>query len=326
MFDRIATPIIALGLAFLVWLYIRSVNQEVVERNIPVVFRLSPQQRDLYEFDDKLELPVSFTGPPSRIREVQAMVRRGEISLTRTITVPESHLQADRFTYNDTFAENQINVPAGVRVDIPLNRRAFQIVLRRMIKKTLKVRARFTPEDAERVANPVVKPAEVEVRGPQEILAKEEFLPTTLIRLPETVAEKEAVQELAVLLSDRLNEQTIERSPPGVTVTFTLKPAQRIHEVQEVPVHFLTPASFPFTPKFMSDRAGTITLKVRGPAQKPVGIIAFVDLTRKQYEPGLQPDDLVIVYLPPGYELVQKQPRFGPFKLDPIPGTTKPPG
>jgi hypothetical protein len=333
MFDRIATPIIALGLAFLVWLYVRSTSQEVMERNVTVVFKMSPQQRELYDIlEPTMEIPVSFTGPGSRIRELRAMFFRHEVTITRTITVPESHLQADRFTYSDSFAESQINVPPGIRVDIPPNRRAFQVQLKRMIRKPLKVRPRFALEDEERVANIVVHPAEVEVRGPQEVLAREEYLNTALIRPPENVPEKDEPHEKFVPLSERFvterfGEVRITREPPGVNVTFTLKAAQRIHEVQDVPVQFQIPAGFPYTPKFISDRAGTITLKVKGPAQKPTDIRAFVDLTKKHYEKGVVPDEPIQVVLPPGYELAEPKPlRLPTFELVPVAGIAKPPG
>lgn len=329
MLDRIATPIIALGLAFLVWVYFRSASQETLERNVKVVFQMSPQQREQYEImDSTMEIPVSFTGPGSRMKELRAMFFRNEITIVRTITVPESHLQADRFTFSDSFAESQINVPPGIRVDIPQNRRAFQVQLKRMIKKNLKVKPRFQADDMERVTNIVAQPSEVEVRGPQEVLAREEYLPTLQIRLPESSSEKDEPYERTVLLTERIGEVRIERNPPGVNVNFTLKAAQRIHDVSDVPVQFMTPQGFPFVPKFLNERAGTISLKVKGPAQKPTGIMAFVDLTKKPYEKGLQPaDEPIQLVLPPGYELAQKPPRLSTsFELVPLSGASKPPG
>jgi hypothetical protein len=337
MFDRIATPIIALGLAFLVWLYIRSRDQEVYERNVPVVLRMSPQQRDSHEIygEEKMEIPVSFTGPPSRIREVRTMVQRGEINLIRTITVPESAVNADRFTFTDTLEANQLNVPPGVRVDIPPDRRKFPVVVRRIVKKALEVKVRFLG-DEERVANLVIEPKKVEVRGPQEILSKEDTiltevvpLPTTKTDRPDEKSEREETINRTALLHKRINETLMEVTPPAVKLSFMLKPSQQTHELHDVPVLVLQPPDFPYRIQFPAQRAGTIPiLKVKGPAQKPTGIIAYIDLSKKPFDalqPGLQPDEPINILLPPGYELDQKQPRLPPYNLVPIAPPAKPP-
>lgn len=328
MFDRIATPIIALGLAFLIWLYIRSRDQETLEKNVPVVFRLASNQKDSFEImgDDKTEIPVSFTGPPSRLREVQTMLRRGEISLSRTVTVPENALLDNRYTFNDQFEANQINVPPGVRVDIPVNRRGFSVLLRRHVRKNLKVEPRFVG-GSERVSNIIVQPPEVEVRGPQEILNRLDTLPTAPVDLPDNNSDKEETYTGKVaLLPKTLQETPVEVIPPGVKLSFTLKPSQRTHDITDVQIHFLTPVGFPFTPQFTNQRAGTITLLVKGPAQRPGVIRAYVDLTKKQNpEAGLQSEEPINVELPPGYELVGRPPRLPSFNLVPLAGPVKPP-
>ena len=75
MFDRyVITPIIALGLAFLVWVYLRSRDQEVQSYPIPVEISLDAQQTDRYSFESKPQgqtVRVKFYGLPSRLREVK---------------------------------------------------------------------------------------------------------------------------------------------------------------------------------------------------------------------------------------------------------------
>lgn len=327
MFDRIATPIIAVGLAFLVWLYIRTRDQETLEKNVPVVFRLASNQKEMFEFtgEGKTELPVTFTGPPSRLREVQALLSRGQISMVRTVTVPEASLSADKYTFIDRFETNQINVPPGVRVDIPVNRREFSVPLRRLIRKNVKVQPRFQGGE-DRVTNVVVQPAEVEVTGPQEILSRVDTLPTIPIDLPPNNSDKEEqhADKVAILVRT-IQDTNIGVNPPGVKLSFAVKPAQRNHEIADVQINFLTPVDFPFKPQFTNQRAGTITIMVKGPAQRPTGITAYVDLTKKQYtEPGLQSEEPINVVLPPGYELVGRPPRLPSFQLVPLAAPVKP--
>src|SRR5438552_18437649 len=84
MLDRITSALVALSLAFLVWLYVRSRDQETLDNvAVPVQIAVASAQADHYELEinGPSQVPVSFTGPPSRIRELRAMLQRGELQI-----------------------------------------------------------------------------------------------------------------------------------------------------------------------------------------------------------------------------------------------------
>src|SRR5687767_12672111 len=71
--------LVALALAFLVWLYANSRAQDSVDRaQIPVHIQLAPQHRDnfLLETSGSPHVMVSFSGPSSRIRELRRKMQR----------------------------------------------------------------------------------------------------------------------------------------------------------------------------------------------------------------------------------------------------------
>jgi hypothetical protein len=92
-------------------------------------------------------------------------------------------------------------------------------------------------------------------------------------------------------------------------------------------VHFLTPASFPFRPRFANDRAGTVKLHVKGPVQDELPRVqAFVDLTARGIaDPSGRGvlrsrwyDEQVQVHVPRGFQLVNGPPMSVTFELVPI--------
>ena len=70
MVDRLISLLVALCLAFLVWLYARSRDQEILDNiPIPVHINLTPSQADRYDLEvtGSSQVPFIFTGPPSRM-------------------------------------------------------------------------------------------------------------------------------------------------------------------------------------------------------------------------------------------------------------------
>src|SRR5882672_1298835 len=104
MFDRLISFLVALSLAFLVWLYMRSRDQETFDNvEVPVTIQLAASQKDAYELEFKgqpTKVAMSFTGPQSRIREVRTLVQRDELHIKRTLAVPVERLDESR--YSDT--------------------------------------------------------------------------------------------------------------------------------------------------------------------------------------------------------------------------------
>src|SRR5688572_3716390 len=100
MLDRVLSFLVALSLAFLVWLYARSRDQEILDNMpIPVDVALSPSQADLYvlEVNGPAQVPVSFSGPPARVRELRGMLQRGELRVEMRLSVPDDRLQESRY-------------------------------------------------------------------------------------------------------------------------------------------------------------------------------------------------------------------------------------
>src|SRR6516162_3810554 len=94
MIDRIISLVVALSLALLVWLYARSRDQEVLDNvPIPVQITLPPGQDKHYslEVDGPSTVPMSFSGPPARIRDLRGMLQRGELQVHVIFPVPEGH-------------------------------------------------------------------------------------------------------------------------------------------------------------------------------------------------------------------------------------------
>src|SRR5438046_8574001 len=93
MIDRFITCLMALSLAFLIWLYVRSRDQDTLD-NVPVPVKVALTQPDQYDLDlpDPCHITASFSGPPSRIRELRSMLHRGELVVELTLN-PADNLQ-----------------------------------------------------------------------------------------------------------------------------------------------------------------------------------------------------------------------------------------
>src|SRR5262245_39565604 len=100
MLDRFITSLVAISLACLVWLYARSRDHEMLDNvPIPVLISLAPGQSENHELEitGPNQVPVSFTGPPSRIRELRSMLQRGELRIELSLTIPEDRLEESRY-------------------------------------------------------------------------------------------------------------------------------------------------------------------------------------------------------------------------------------
>src|SRR5687767_7468044 len=121
MLDRILSTLVALSLALLVWLYARSRDQEMLDNvPVPVEVTLAPQQADHYnlELTGSTQVMVSFTGPPARIRELQGVLQRAELRVSRTLTVPDERLQESRYSDVLHIEPGDVHAPPGVTVSL----------------------------------------------------------------------------------------------------------------------------------------------------------------------------------------------------------------
>jgi hypothetical protein len=273
-------------------------------------------------------MPVSFTGPPSRIRELRALLQQGAIRLQRTVTVPDEHLNDARYDETLRLEPSKLAMPPGIHAVISENQNRLPVNLRRMVEKRLPVRFEFDPSYADRVGDVNIEPTQVTVRGPKEAIDRLDAISTQFYTIRTKPGSTEPVvmttPEIVRLVTESKN-QRFEVTPSTVAIRFTLKPPQKVHELVDVPVHFLCPVNFPFKPSFVSERAGKITLKVLGPAaeDKPV-VAAYVDLTARKFGEGLHAEEPIRVQLPPGYQLVGEAPRLPSLRLDPLDVPMKP--
>lgn len=328
MFDRyFITPIIALGLAFLVWVYLRSRDQEVQSYPIPVEISLDAQQTDRYSFETKPQgqtVRVKFYGLPSRLREVKELVESRSLVFRHIVRVPVVVDQRQDNDYQEVLQldSNALTLPLGVHADItPIDGRV-PLKLRRMMERTLPVQANVITGSAQyEVDNIRIEPATVKVFGPKsvveqmtQLMLEQPWQP----RLPSGLSMTEEEVSGNVTLPTKFKQEVIKTQPERVEIRAKLKPALRVYELSEVPIAFLCPPSFPYRTLFTAERHGVISqLKVRGPLNKAPEVKAYIDLTnRLNLKPGQYPDETIQLNLPPGYYLAQDPPRLSAFKLE----------
>lgn len=324
MFDRIMTLIVAVGLGFLVWVYIRSRDQDYYERELPLVVSVAPSQAEHFTLEqtEPYAIPVVFSGPPSRIREVQTLFRQGALKLHHAIVLPEDKVKDVREATVNTVIRLDaatLPVPNGVRADIPEMKKSLNVGLRRIVEVKLPVRLNLLGTgQTDRV---VFEPATVMVRGPKEILDRQTSIATEPFAPPPLEPDKAELQLPATTLRlpGKLGEQLVTVTPSQVQATITLKGPQKLQELTEVPVQFLAPPRFPYRPRFTSDRADTLTLKIRGPnSELRPEVTAYIDLTQRKFGPGLHADEPIQIRLPPGYTLVSQSVARLSIQLDPV--------
>lgn len=323
MLDRLLSVLVAVSLAFLVWLYVRSREQEILDDvPIPVQITLSPAQAEHYDLDvnGPSHVVMDFSGPPARIRELRGLLQRGELHVDVTLTVPEDRQNESR--YHDTVRIDAADVhpPPGLTPMIVEGRNRIPVTLYRIIEKRLPVRLDQSLED--RVSQVKLEPATVLVRGPQEVLDRARAIPTQPYILPSPRAEGAAGAESLtagpIPLVEELDGRPIRATPNKVMARLTLQPRQRTYELADVPVQFLCPANFTLRPRFVGDgRDGRISIRVTGPAREEPVVHAYIDLTRRKFEVGLNEEPLQL-QLPKDFSLAQSPPRLVPFRLDPV--------
>jgi hypothetical protein len=329
MADRLISSVLALSLAFLVWLYARGREQEALDNvPVPVQLTLAPGQDDHYDLEitGPSQVTASFAGPPSRIRELRGMLQRGEVKVGLIVSVPDDRAEESRFCDTVRVEPADVPVPAGVSVAVVEGRNRIPVTLRRITECRLPVRFEHSADDG---TGPVtVEPAGVLVRGPQEILERTHAIPTLPYsppQHPDTAPGQERVATVRVPLVSELEGRAVRTTPAVVTVRLTMPPRQRAYELADVPVQFLCPANYRLRASFDDDRAGRVSLHVTGPASETApAVTAYVDLTRKETaEPGLY-DEPIRVQLPPGFHLGAPAPRSVSFRL--LPADTSPKG
>src|SRR4051794_26617600 len=156
MFDRyVVTPVIALGLAFLIWVYLRSRDQVVEPYQIPVAVTIDAQQADRFEFETKLDakVRVKFYGLPSRLQSVKDMVGAGELVVRKVARVPIEVDQKQDSEYRETLqldaSSLMAQLPPGVHAEITPAEGRVPISLVRITEKSLTLQHSVTSTGAQ---------------------------------------------------------------------------------------------------------------------------------------------------------------------------------
>lgn len=325
MFDRFITALLALILGFLIWLYARSREQETLD-NVPVPVQITLPAGKAEQYDLEATGPsvviASFSGPPSRMRELRKLLQAGELQVETTLAMPEDREPASRYLDTIRIEAADIHAPPGVRVMVTEGRNRIPVTLRLLTERSLPVRLECASEENCQIT---LEPACVLVRGPQEILDRLRAVPTEPFVLPSSPSSLDSgwpqVMTVPSLpLVKELDGRPVRITPGVVKARITVKPRQKIHELVDVPVHFLCPPSFGLRPQWVDERAGKISLRVQGPAgEEAPAVSAFVDLTGKKLEAGLYAEEPLRLQLPKDVQLSQPPPRSGAFRLSPIP-------
>ena len=325
MYDRLLSSLVALSLAFLVWLYARSRNQETMDNvPIPVLITLAPHQAEEYELEvnGPSQVPVSFAGASSRLRGLRSQLQQDAVKAEITLTVPTERISDGRYVEDVRIDPADIHAPSGITPLIVEGRNRVQVCIHRLVERRLPVRFAGVPE--ERVGQVTVEPATVLVRGAREILDHLRFIPTQPYPVaPETedFPQQQECKLETVPLVRELRGRAIRCTPDSVRVQFTLLPPFKTYELTDVPIRFLCPDNFALCPVFVGDEAaGRIALRVKGPAREETPrVSAYVDLTipGRKFRPGLYAAEPVQVQLPQGFELAQEPPCAGIFRLRP---------
>jgi hypothetical protein len=91
MLDRLLSLLVAVCLAILIWLYARCREQETLD-NVPITVQVSLTGREAEHYELEVtgpsQVPVSFIGPPSRMRELRTALQNGDMIVRLNYSVP----------------------------------------------------------------------------------------------------------------------------------------------------------------------------------------------------------------------------------------------
>jgi hypothetical protein len=316
MFDRLLSVLVSVTLALLIWLYARSRDQEVLDGvPIPVQVKVAPHQADHYhlELTGPAQLPVSFAGPPARIRELQGMLQRHDVQIVLTVTVPDQRLGDARYSDALLVEPGDIHAPVGVTPLLPEGRNRIPFVLHRQVERRLPVR--FENLRDEPAGLVIITPPTVLVRGPQEVLDRLRDVPTEPSELPSRSLRASGGAVVRVPMVRELEGRPVRVTPGEVQVRVPSQ-VRKAYDLTDVPIHFLCPPDLKARPKFFAGGRDKVCLRVVGPLQdEPPKVRAFVDLTRGQFSSGLYHEPLQI-QLPKDFQLDdQEPPRVIAFEI-----------
>src|SRR5262249_30607522 len=234
-----------------------------------------------------------------------------------TLTAPEERSEEGHYLdrYLDTvhIDTTDVQVPPGVTTMVVEGRNRIPVTLHRLVERRLPVRVDSALE--ERAGQITLEPANVLVRGPQEVLDKARFIITQPVAVPalDACPRKRPLAIGPVPLVTEIEGRSVRTAPGAVMVRWTPKP--HLYEVK-VSVQFLCPPNFPLRAKFIGEaRAGEMVLRLQGPdlPEEPK-VLAYIDLTQGSFLAGLNHEP-VKLQLPHDFHLAQEPLRPVAFEL-----------
>src|SRR5439155_26236780 len=135
MFDRLISCGVALVLAFLVWLYVRSRDVQMLDNvPLPVQITLAPGLEDHYELEilGPSQVPVSFTAPLSPMRELRRFLRIGALRVEVSLSAPEEHLTESAVVDTVRIQAADIHPPPGVTTLVAEGRNRIPVKFHRL--------------------------------------------------------------------------------------------------------------------------------------------------------------------------------------------------
>src|SRR5436190_16721007 len=135
MIDRLSSAFVAMCLALLIWLSARSREQEVLDHvPVPVDITLGSAQGEQYSLEvaGPAQVLATFTGPPSRIRELRGLLQRDQVRVELNYTVPAERLKENRLPETLIVETTDIHTPPGVTTALVTGRNQVRLVLHRL--------------------------------------------------------------------------------------------------------------------------------------------------------------------------------------------------
>jgi hypothetical protein len=313
--------VVALSLAFLVWLYARSRQQDTLD-DVPIPVHVELAETFVGHYDLEVSstsrVLVSFAGPLPCIRDLRRELQRGNVQVNTILTVPDERQNDSSYHETIHVEAGDVPVPPGVTVTVIEGRNAVPVTVHRLVERRLPVRLESVGQA--RISQVKLEPATVVVRGPQDVLDQARALPTQLYTLPpppETATAGNSLLRAEIGLAKEIDGRAIQCNPATVTLRCHVQPQQRLYEIDDVPVHFLCPVDFPWRPRFASPVDSKVSVRVVGPASDEVPLIqAYVDLTQGTFEGGRNHVPLRL-QLPKEYQPASDVPRLVTFVLEP---------
>src|SRR5205823_1383788 len=131
---------------------------------IPVQVALAPSCAGQYDLEVSggNRVTVSFTGPPSRIRELRQAIQHGSVQVGITLTLPEDRPGESTYRDNVRVEAEDVPVPPGVTAMLVEGRNQIGVIVRRLAERRLPVRLEYVGD--ERISQVRIEPVTVLVR------------------------------------------------------------------------------------------------------------------------------------------------------------------